>query len=141
MPGIKSTKIEKERRIKTVLSWILADALEHEIVEQCNLDFAVQERMARYYIKEARIRLREIESETIEDAIDMAVASRKKLIRSIGKQYKDTPQGVRTILKIHDSISKLKGHFVKHVDVTSGGKQIEVKTTTIKLPDGTEIQI
>lgn len=137
----KSSKIEKERRIKFVLAWILDDALEHEIIDQCKVDFNVQERMARYYIKEARIRLREIESDDLAQGIDMAVAKRKKLIRALGKQFKDTPQGVRTILKIEDSISKLKGHFVKHVDVTSMGEAIAAKVTKITLPDGTQIEI
>lgn len=120
----KSSKIEKERRIKFVLAWILADALEHEIIDQCKVDFNVQERMARYYIKEARKRVWEIESDDLDQQIEMAVAKRKKLIRSLGKQHKDTPQGVRTILKIEDSISKLKGHFVKRVDITTKGKPI-----------------
>lgn len=137
----KSTKIEKERRIKIVLAWILADALEHEIIDQCKLDFDVRERMARYYIKEARKMVWDIESDNLEEQIDFAVAKRKKLIRSLGKSYKDTPQGVRTILKIEDSISKLKGHFIKKVDVTSMGEAIAAKVTKITLPDGTQIEI
>lgn len=142
----KSSKIEKERRIKIVLAWILADALEHEIIEQCSLDFNVKERMARYYIKEARKLLWEVEKEDIEQQIDIAVSQRKKLIRSMSKQFRDTPTGIRAILKIQDSISKLKGHFVKRVeftgDVTSGGKPlVKSKSVPIQLPNGAVIDL
>ncbi len=135
------SKIEKDRRIRAVLSWILGDALTHEIIDQCKLEFNVEERMARYYIKEARKRVYAIEEKNIEQEIELAVAQRQKLLRQLDKKYKGTPEGLRAQLNVHDSISKLKGHWVNKVDVTTKGKQIEVKSTVICLPDGTEITI
>ncbi len=142
MPADKRvSKIEKDRRVRMVLSWILADALTHEIIEQCKLEFDVADRMAHYYIKEARKKIYEIQEKDIEREIDLAVAQRKKLLRQLDKKYKGTPEGMRAQLNVYDSISKLKGHWVNKVDVTTKGKQIEVKNTVICLPDGTEITI
>ena len=137
----RATNIEKERRVRTVLSWILNDALTHEIIEQCSLMFDVKARMANYYIKEARKRIREIEDKDIEEEIDIAVAQRKKLIRALDKKFKSTPEGLKAQLSVYDSISKLKGHWVQKVDVTSKGQAIEEKKAVIMLPDGTKIEI
>lgn len=141
-------KTEYEKRVRLVMEWILDDFTSTDIVKQICLRWApICERQAKRYIAEARKRWFAEQDLMIEQKRRLKVESLKKLKRSLKDSFKGTPEGIRAILSIENSIIDLEGLAVpkltKTATVGEDGKIITPPppNITLVLPPGIDIDL
>lgn len=109
MPKKKTDAVEYEKRIRLVQEWIIDDWPTVDILTQIFTKWGVQERQAKRYISEARLRWSEDNQELVDRKRSMKIVSLKKLKRSLQERFKGTPEGIRAIVAVEKEIIKLDG--------------------------------
>lgn len=129
----KSSKVEYEKRIRTIQEWIINSYSYVDILKQSVQTWGVSERQAKNYIKVANENFKAANSQKIEDLVIIAIERRKKLARELKDAYKGSPSGILAQLAIEKDIGKLQGLYVsKHELSGPNGKELElVKKQTI----------
>jgi hypothetical protein len=107
----KIDKVEVEKRLRIVQEWILEDQTYTDMVTAIMGKWALEERQAKKYIKQARERWVNQEQVVIDQKRRLRIEGLKKLKRSIKEPYKGTPRGIEALLKIDKEISKLEGIY------------------------------
>jgi hypothetical protein len=107
MAGPKIDKIEKEKRIRTVMEWILDDHATHVILRQISKTYGVSDRQAKRYLRIARERWTEEEQLKIDKKKRIKIQQLIKLKRSLKTDYLGTPMGMRAVLAIEKQIIQL----------------------------------
>lgn len=126
----KSSKIEVERRIFTIQSWIIDGVQDYLILKQATAQWAITLSQARRYLKKARERWQSDESATIDQERSDKIARLQQIARSLKEEYKGTPSGIRAIMSVEKEIIKLKGLVVKRIDITTDVKPIRLVDAT-----------
>ena len=122
---MRVSKVTKEKRILTVQGWIIDGVQEDFMRKQMRNEWGISTRQAKRYIADAYKSWKtdaEIDMETRRQA---KIAELQQLKRSLKKDYKGTPAGIRPIMAVEKQIIRLEPYSVKRVDVTSGGEKIE----------------
>ncbi len=122
---MRVSKVTKEKRILTVQGWIIDGVQEDFMRKQMRNEWGISTRQAKRYIADAYKSWKtdaEIDMETRRQA---KIAELQQLKRSLKKDYKGTPAGIRAIMAVEKQIIRLEPYSVKRVDVTSGGEKIE----------------
>jgi hypothetical protein len=122
----KADKITFEQRVRTVMEWLLAGYITKDILKQCELNFAVDERMAYKYIKASYVEFKEFSKGQIEDLTAKHIAMRYKLFNEL--EGKKTASGASVAGQLLDRIAKLEGISVDKLDITSNGKELKAQT-------------
>lgn len=122
----RATKLEVEKRVLTIQSWIIEGVQDNLILKQAKTKWDIGLRQARKYLKKAYENWKQDEEITFEEKRDAKIAELKQLKRSLKPEYKGTPQGIRTIVAVEKEIIRLEGLIVKRIDVTSGGKPLQM---------------
>jgi hypothetical protein len=107
----KIDHIEKAKRIRYVMEWILDDWSSTDIVAQIMQKWILSERQAKRYLADARQEWNQNEDAIIEQKRRARIESLKKQKRSLKPEYKGTPLGIRTLLAIDKEISKLENLY------------------------------
>jgi hypothetical protein len=138
--GIKSNKIEFEKRVRAVQEWILQGYATCDIIKQCTITWNVGSRQAFKYYSKAFDEFKEANKNTIEAKKSYHIAVRKKLFRDL--KMKEEPIGARTALRIMDSMARIEG-----ITLTGNNGEDDIpelgddSTATMRLPDGKEIEL
>ena len=125
------SKLEKEKRIFKVQSWIIEGVPEELIRKQIKTEWTLSLRQAKRYIKDAT------ESWKRDEDIDMDIRRQAKIAelqqvkRSLKAEYKGTPAGIRAIMTVEKQIIRLEPYSVQRVDVTSNGQPIDMGSKTV----------
>jgi hypothetical protein len=138
--GIKSSKVEFEKRVRAVQEWILQGYATCDIIKQSTITWNVGDRQAFKYYSKAFDEFKEANKQSIESKKAYHIALRKKLFRDL--KLKEEPIGARTALRIADSMARIEGVTLtgKHSDEDS--PEIgDDSVATMRLPDGTEIEL
>lgn len=131
----KIDKIEKDKRIRIVMEWILEDWPSNDIVAQIVSKWGLSERHAKRYIAEARAAWTKNEDQKVEHQRKLKIESLKKLKRSLKDQHKGTPLGIRAILAVEREIIKLQGlNPATKVEITGkNGKPIQTENVNVSV--------
>ena len=121
---IKSNKIEKEKRVRIVQEWILQDHITTDIVDNCVAKWGISDRQAMRYIKDADNAFARITEKKLERRLNYHIQRRKKLLRDMSKDLRNTPEGTRAQQKVLEDIAKLEGLYIARIDHTTMGKEI-----------------
>lgn len=121
----KATKIEKDKRVRAVMEWLLEGHITVDIITSCISQWGIDERMAYKYLKEARKEFLSINASEIEELTAFHVEARMKLFKNL--LDKNKPGGASVGLMILQDIAKLKSLYpqgVQKIDLTSKGNAI-----------------
>jgi hypothetical protein len=134
MPKTRES-IEKEKRIRIVMEWILEDWASPDIVSQIETKWGLSERQAWRYLAEGRKRWVKGEDVVIEHKRKMKIETLKKLKRSLLPQYKGTPAGIRAQMKVEDKIILLEQlEPAKKLEISGkDGQPIQTENTSVVL--------
>lgn len=140
----KSDNIEKDKRIRQVMEWILAGHLSSDIVNTCVQQWGITQRQAYKYIRESRARFRALTEDDEKNRLAFHITARMKLFKDLID--KKQPDGASVALSILKDIAKIEGLYITKVDHTTKGKELPAPGITrqrpaVKLPDGTIIEI
>lgn len=116
----KSTKIEKDKRIRTIMEWLMKGYDSADIIDQCVASWSITPRMAYNYLKMAYEKFSRHEDRKVEHKKYYHLAVRRKLFRDLIE--KEKAHGALAALAIMKEIAVLDGSYVERHDITSGGK-------------------
>lgn len=105
----RSTKLELEKRLFIVQSWIIEGQQDNIIVKNIVEKWNVDIRQAQRYVRKAYESWKQIEGVNIEMKREMKIARYKQLIKSLKDEYKGTPSGIRAIAEVEKRIDMLEG--------------------------------
>jgi hypothetical protein len=105
----KIDNVEKAKRIRIIMEWILEDWPSTDIITQVVTKWGVSDRQAKRYLADARTEWVKDEDAIIEQRRRTKVESLKKLKRSLKEQFKGTPLGIRSVLMVEREIILLEG--------------------------------
>lgn len=126
----KSDNLEKDKRVRIVVEWILQDHITTDIVNNCIKQWGVSERQAMRYIKDANESFAKITEKRLEKRLNYHIQRRHKLLRDLGETHKKTPSGIAVQLNILEDIAKLEKLYTIKVEHTGeNGKPIETNST------------
>lgn len=91
----RATELEKERRIFTVMGWIIDGVQDYLILKQAKTQWGINLRQAKRYLQMARENWVQDEKVDIETKRNNKIAKLQQLARSLKEEYKGTPQGLR----------------------------------------------
>lgn len=123
MPGVKTDKIELQKRIRSVQEWILNDYVTADIIANCVSTWSVTERQAYRYLWAANRFFAEKDKLSVERKKAFYLARKKKLLRDMNPAEKKTAAGVVAINKVLDSMAKLDGVSVDTLKVVGDPAQ------------------
>jgi hypothetical protein len=122
MPGIKSTKLETEKRVFTIQGWIINGVQDYLILKNIEQEWGVGRRQAKNLLQKAYSIWHEDQEATVEQKRALRIAELKQNIRSMKDQYKGTPQGMTAVNQIQKEINKLEGIYPVHRVMIQGDK-------------------
>ena len=137
----KISKDECEKRVRVVFEWILQSYSTCDIIRQICGQWGIGERAAYNLHKKAWQQLQEVNKRSLEEKKAYHIELRLKLMRDL--KFKTEPNGARAALRIIDSIAKIDGVIPKNEPKGWANNDADTveKKATIRLPDGTEIEL
>jgi hypothetical protein len=109
MKAKKIDKVEKAKRIRVVMEWILEGWPSGDIINQIISKWAIEERQAKRYLADAREEWSEDDKQVLDHKRRQNIAALQRLKRTLKEEYKGTPKGMRAILAIQREIISLEG--------------------------------
>lgn len=122
------TKLEKERRIFQVQSWLIEGVQDDLIIRQMKTQWDLSLRQAKRYLTAAYDGWKKNEEVNIEARRAAKIAELKQEKRSLKPEYKGTPAGINAIVRIEKLIIMLE-------DIAPARKhEIEANVNTVIKP-------
>ncbi|OCB77964.1 hypothetical protein [Flavobacterium crassostreae] len=134
MPGIKSTKLETEKRVFTIQGWIINGIQDYLILKNIEQEWGVGRRQSKNLLQKAYKIWHEDQEATIEQKRALRIAELKQNIRSMKDQFKGTPQGMTAVNQIQKEINKLEGLYPVHRVMLQGDKNNPVALVDVSDP-------
>lgn len=123
MPGVHTTKKEKEKRIFTIQGWIINSVPDYLIIKNIENQYKVSRRQAKYDLQRAYTLWTDQDETTIQQKLSLRIAELKQDIRSMGDEFKKTPKGMSVLLAFKKEISKLEGIYPARTHIIQGDKE------------------
>lgn len=131
--GQKINKVEKAKRIRIIMEWLLDDWIAGDIISQIVTKWGVTERQAFRYLSEARQNWNKDETVVIDTKRRQKIQTLHRLKRTLKENYKGTPAGIRAILSVEKEIIQLENLRPATKIQLSGDRDNPVQTeATIK---------
>lgn len=105
----QATKLEKEKRLLAVQSWIIDGAQDDFIRRQIKTQWGLSTRQTQRYIKQAYDQWKQDANIEMESKRAAKIAELKQLRRDLKEEYKGTPAGINAIIRIEKLIIRLEG--------------------------------
>lgn len=122
----RATKLDKEKRILTVQTWILDGVQEDFMRKQMYTQWGIKTRQAKKYIQEAYLAWKRDSEIDMETRRESKIAELQQLRRSLKPEFKGTPAGIRAAISVEKLIIRLEPYSVKRIDITSGGEPLQM---------------
>ena len=134
MPGIRSTKIETEKRVFTIQGWVINGVQDYLILKNIEQEWGVCRRQSKNLLQKAYKIWHEEQEATIEQKRSMRIAELQQDIRGMKDEYKGTPRGMAVVNSIKKEISKLEALYPVKTHVHQGNpeKPIAIKVSVTK---------
>jgi hypothetical protein len=105
----KIDKVEKSKRIRAVMEWILEGWPSRDIINQVMAKWEIEERQAKRYLADAREEWNVDDKQVLDHKRRQKIASLQRLKRTLKEEYKGTPRGIEAQLKVEREIIGLEG--------------------------------
>jgi hypothetical protein len=128
MPGVRSTKLETEKRVFTIQGWIISGVPEYLILKNIEQQFQnvdgnhLSRRQAKVLVKKAYKIWHEEEAASVDEKRSLRIAELKQDVRSMSSEFKNTPKGMSVLLHYKKEISKLEALYPDRQLVLKGDK-------------------
>ena len=128
MAGIKSSKLETEKRIFTIQGWITTGVPDYLILKNIEQNFKNSEGVSlsrvqsRLLVRRAYDVWHKEQLATVEEKRSLRIAELKQDVRSMGEEFKKTPKGMAVLLAFKKEISRLEALYPARVTVIQGDK-------------------
>lgn len=129
MAGVRSTKIETEKRVFTIQGWIISGKPDYLILKDIEKKYLVSRRQSKNLLNRAYESWRKEEESSLEQKRSLRIAELKQDARSLKPSYKGTPQGMAAVNRIKREINKLEGLYPDRVTVLKGDKENPIVIT------------
>lgn len=129
MAGVRSTKIETEKRVFTIQGWIISGVPDYLILKNIEQQYGVSRRQSKNLLNRAYESWRKEEESSLEQKRSLRIAELKQDARSLKESYKGTPQGMAAVNRIKKEINKLEGLYPDRVTVLKGDKENPIVIT------------
>jgi len=141
MSGVRSTKIETERRVFTIQGWIIAGVPDYLILKNIEQQFQnadgkyLGRRQAKVLLQKAYKIWHEDQEATIEQKRSLRIAELKQDIRNLKDEFKGTPRGMTVVNQIKKEITKLEDLYPARKHLIQGDEDKPLVFTTIEERD------
>lgn len=138
MPGIRSTKIETERRVFQIQGWIISGVPDYLIIKNIEQQFQnadgnyLSRRQAKVLLQKAYSVWHEDQEATIEQKRSLRIAELKQDIRNLKDEFKGTPRGMQVVNQIKKEITKLEDLYPAKKHIIQGDEDKPLVFTTIE---------
>ncbi|HEX8575768.1 MAG TPA: hypothetical protein VF677_05700 [Flavobacterium sp.] len=128
MPGVRSSKLETEKRVFTIQGWIINGVPDYLILKNIEQQFKnkdgqfIKRRQSKVLLQKAYKIWHEEQEATIEQKRALKIAKLKQDIRSMGSEFKNTPQGMAVLLNYEKEINKLEALYPATKVILQGDK-------------------
>ena len=129
MAGVRSTKIETEKRVFTIQGWIINGVPDYLILKNIEQQYGVSRRQSKNLLNRAYESWSKEEESSLEQKRSLRIAELKQDARSLKESYKGTPQGMAAVNRIKKEINKLEGLYPDRVTVFKGDKESPIVIT------------
>lgn len=129
MPGIKSSKLETEKRVFTIQGWIISGVPDYLILKNIQQQFNVCFRQSKNLLQRAYKIWHEEQEATVEQRRSLRIAELKQMARSMSEADKKTPKGISALMSIYKEINKLEALYPNRIHVIRGDKENPVVIT------------
>ncbi len=128
MPGVRSSKLETEKRVFTIQGWIINGVPDYLILKKIEQQFKnkdeefIKRRQAKVLLQKAYKIWHEEQEATIEQKRALKISKLKQDARSMGAEFKNTPQGMAVLLNYEKEINKLEALYPTTKIIIQGDK-------------------
>lgn len=130
MTKSKSSNIEKAKRVRIVVEWILQDHITTDIVNNCIEKWGVSERQAMRYLADANKEFEKITEKKLEKRLNYHIQRRNKLLRDLDPKERRTPSGITAQLNVLQDIAKLEKLYTLKIEHSGkDGAAIQTEST------------
>ncbi len=135
MPGVRSSKLETEKRVFTIQGWIINGVPDYLILKNIEQQFVnkdgeyIKRRQSKVLLQKAYKVWHDEQDATIEQKRSLRIAELKQIARSMSEQHKGTPNGIRALNQVIKEINKLEGLYPVHKIMIQGDKDNPIAVT------------
>lgn len=128
MSGVRSSKLETEKRVFTIQGWIINGVPDYLILKNIEQQFKnkdgeyIKRRQSKVLLQKAYKIWHEEQQATIEQKRALKIAKLKQDIRSMASEFKNTPQGMAVLLNYEKEINKLEALYPTPKLIIQGDK-------------------
>lgn len=144
MSGIRSSKLETEKRVFTIQGWIINGLPDYLILKNCQEKFSNKEgdflsrSQSKKLIQKAYQTWHQSEEASIEEKRSLTISSLKQDVRNMTSEFKNTPQGMAVLLNYKKEINKLEALYPVTRIMLQGNKENPLVITN---PEEREVRI
>lgn len=117
MAGVRSSKLETEKRVFTIQGWIINGVPDYLILKNIEQQFKnkdgnfLSRRQSKVLLQKAYSIWHEEQEATVEQRRALKIAELKQDVRSMDAKFKNTPQGMAVLLNYKKEINKLEAIY------------------------------
>lgn len=129
MPGVRSSKLETEKRVFTIQGWIINGVPDYLILKNIEQQFVnkdgeyIKRRQSKVLLQKAYKIWHDEQEATVEQKRSLRIAELKQDIRSMDAKFKNTPQGMAVLLNYKKEINKLEAIYPVTKIMIQGDKE------------------
>jgi len=137
MPGVRSSKLETEKRVFTIQGWIISGVPDYLILKNIEQQFVnkdgeyIKRRQSKVLLQKAYNIWHEEQEATIEQKRSLRIAELKQLARSMTEADKKTPKGITALMSVHKEINKLEALYPVRKVMIQGDKDNPIAVTDV----------
>ena len=129
MPGVRSSKLETEKRVFTIQGWIINGVPDYLILKNIEQQFVnkdgefIKRRQSKVLLQKAYKIWHDEQEATVEQKRSLKIAELKQDVRSMASEFKNTPQGMAVLLNYKKEINKLEAIYPVTKIMIQGDKE------------------
>jgi len=138
MAGIRSSNLETEKRVFTIQGWIINGVPDYLILKNIEQQFKnkngifLSRSQSKKLLQKAYKIWHEEQEATVEQKRSLKIAELKQDVRSMGSEFKNTPQGMAVLLNYKKEINKLEAIYPVTKIMIQGDKENPLVITDSK---------
>lgn len=135
MPGVRSSKLETDKRVFTIQGWIINGVPDYLILKNIEQQFQnkdgifLSRSQSKKLLQKAYKIWHEDQDATVEQKRSLKIAELKQDVRSMDAKFKNTPQGMAVLLNYKKEINKLEAIYPTPKFIIQGDKENPIVIT------------
>jgi hypothetical protein len=129
MAGVRSTKLETEKRVFIIQGWIISGVPDYLILKNIQQTFQnsegvfISRSQAKKLLQKAYKVWHEEQESTVEQKRSFRIDELKQDVRNMDAKFKNTPQGMAVLLNYKKEINKLEAIYPTPRFILQGDKE------------------